>query len=179
MSDISATDDDPFVPPHDLAFGISTNVRTESRSPVRTSVAFSQVYLLALGENGLTAIPDLRLELDESGVLLQKAQGDPVWQVGWSQVTALSTPERSELPNSARGVVLELTTTEPRTHRFVVPAGKPAAIEAALNSLATSKGVRTKDADQKVPALTALLVLGATSGVIALLLLAAGHVINL
>jgi hypothetical protein len=170
--------DDPFIPPAELA-SRATGVTTTDVEAVRTSISFSEVYLLALSDEGPTAIPDLGLEFDGAGITLRKADGDLIWQIDWVCVTAIGTAERSQLPDGSRGVVLEVATTEPRTHRFIVPAGKPSSIEAAIYSLAAARGLPELVNPRRVPPFTAVMVLCAAVAVITVLLLAAGHVFAL
>ena len=147
--------------------------------PVQTVLRFAGVYLLTAGPQGPTAVPGLQLALDEAGVTLAKGDGTTVWSAPWGEIAELATPERSKLPDGGTGLVVVVTTRQQRSHRFVVPADQPSALESALDSLARRH--------QVAPALTprtqpAALVIGAVvvaAVVVAVLLLAAGHVIHL
>lgn len=147
--------------------------------PVRAHLRFDGVYLLTSGPDGPTAVPGLHLALEDGGVTLAKGDGSPVWTAGWDQVAEVATPERSTLPDGTSGVVLVVTTRQDRSHRFVVPAGQPAALEAALGSLARSHGVAPPPPEPTQPVALVVGVIAVVAVVVAVLLLAAGHVIHL
>ncbi len=64
------------------------------------------VYLLTEGSEGTVAVPDLTLTFLDSGVALDKADGDHVWSSPWDQLEEMSPVERSELPDGRSGVVI-------------------------------------------------------------------------
>ncbi len=150
----------------------------ERDTPVRTQLRFSGVYLLASLADGLGAVPNLVLELGEGGVTLSKEDDVTIWTTPWEDVAEIATPERSDLPDGSKGLVCVVTTRQRRSHRFVIASGDPSALEAALFSFAIEHGVRTDVPERSVPAIIAGAVLLATTAVVTLLLLMAGHVIH-
>ncbi len=140
---------------------------------------FSGTYLLTTGPDGPAAVPGLQITFDGAGITVAKDNGTAVWSTTWVETAELATPERSKLPDGRSGVVVVVTTRLERTHRFVVPAEKPAALEAALGSLAHRHGVAPLPTvkTQSLPIVIGAVVVAAAA--VAVLLLAAGHVIHL
>ncbi len=64
------------------------------------------VYLLTEGPEGTTAIPDLTLTFLDTGIALDKADGEHVWSSPWDQLEEMSPVNRSELPDGRPGVVI-------------------------------------------------------------------------
>jgi hypothetical protein len=147
--------------------------------PVQTLLRFAGVYLLTSGPQGPTAVPGLQLALDEAGVTLAKGDGTAVWSAPWDEIAELAWPERSKLPDGDSGVVVVITTRQQRAHRFVVPAAQPAALEAALDSLARRHQVAPPAVEHAQPAPLVIGAIAVAAVVIAVLLLAAGHIIHL
>ncbi len=57
------------------------------------------VYLLTDGSEGTTAVPDLTLTFLDTGIALDKADGEHVWSSPWDQLEEMSPVNRSELPD--------------------------------------------------------------------------------
>ena len=151
----------------------------QKTSTSQPDLRFGGVYLLANGPDGPTAIPDLQLEFGERGVTLSKDDDTIVWAAPWAEIAQLATPERSKPPDGANGVVLVITPHAARAHRFVVPADRPAALEAALNSLARRQHIAPDrpERSQSVVLVTGVIVV--VVAVVVVLLLAADHLIHL
>ena len=68
------------------------------------------------------AVPHLTLTFLDSGLALDKADGEPVWDSGWDGLEEMSPVERSVLPDGRAGVVIVVrrTVTVERRHRFVL-----------------------------------------------------------
>ena len=71
------------------------------------------VYLLTEGQEGEVAIPHLTLTFLDSGLALQKADGEPVWDSAWAELEELSPVERSMLPDGRAGVVITVVERRP------------------------------------------------------------------
>ena len=76
--------------------------------PARMEEAWSvpDVYLLTEGKNGEVAVPDLTLTFLDSGLALDKADGEPVWDSAWAGLEEMAPVERSVLPDGREGVVI-------------------------------------------------------------------------
>jgi hypothetical protein len=137
------------------------------------------VYLLTEGQEGEVAVPHLTLTFLDSGLALQKADGEPVWDSPWAELEELSALERSVLPDGRAGVVITVVERRRRgRHRFVLATDDAAVTEAAVRARATAHGLRTRSAR---PAVSRLLMAGivlAALAAIAALLLSATHVIH-
>lgn len=144
-----------------------------------TALRFDGTFLLTSGPDGPTAVPGLTLQLDDAGVALSKSDGAPVWACGWDEISELAAPERSKLPDGGHGVLVVITATDGRSHRFVVPATRPATVEAAVDSLARRRKVWPERPQRSQPAVVVAAVLVVLAGALAVLLLQAGHVIQL
>jgi hypothetical protein len=138
------------------------------------------VYLLTQGREGEVAVPHLTLTFLDSGLALQKADGEPVWDSAWAELEELSALERSVLPDGRAGVVITVVERGRRgRHRFVVATDDAAAVtEAALRARAAAHGLRTRSVR---PAVSRLLMAGVVLAALAAmtaLLLSATHVIH-
>jgi hypothetical protein len=156
----------------------------------RGPLLFEGCLLLTNGPDGPIAIPELNLGLDEDGISLERDDGTRVWSVAWSEVAEVATPERSTLNDGGDGVVLLITPTDGRSHRFVIPCAQPAKLEATIGSYARAMGVRRVQRSQRIAQEVAddsrhrsspiwIVVAAATVIVVAVLVLAAAHTINL
>jgi hypothetical protein len=141
---------------------------------------FDGVHVLTAGPQGNVAIPGLALTIDSSGIILSKPDGTTVWFSAWHDVLELSTHERTRLDDGSTGLVLMVTTTAHRAHRFVVPTPDPRMLDAEITSIARQLGVEAPGSEEpaSIP-MVVRLVLAATAVVGIVLLLAAGHVIHL
>lgn len=146
----------------------------EAGAPLR----FVDAYLLTSGHGGPMAVPELTLELGEAGVALSRADTTAIWAAGWDEISELAAPERSKLPDGGPGVVLVITG-KGRSHRFVVPADRPARLEAMLDALARRHGVSPERPERSKPPVVVVGVLVVLAGALTVLLLAAGHIIRL
>jgi hypothetical protein len=137
------------------------------------------VYLLTEGQEGEVAVPHLTLTFFDSGLALDKADGEPVWDSAWAELEELSPVERSLLPDGRAGVVITVVERGRRgRHRVVLTTDDAAVTEAAVRARATAHGLRTRSAR---PAVSRLLLAGvvlAALAAMAALLLSAAHVIH-
>jgi hypothetical protein len=137
------------------------------------------VYLLTEGQAGEVAVPHLTLTFLDSGLALQKADGEPVWDSAWAELEELSPLERSIVPGGRTGVVITVVERGRRDrHRFVLATDDAAVTEAAVRARAAAHGLRTRSAR---PAVSRLLLTGvvlAALAAITALLLSATHVIH-
>ena len=137
------------------------------------------VYLLTEGQEGEVAVPHLTLTFLDSGLALQKADGEPVWDSAWVELQEMSPVERSMLPDGRAGVVITVVERGRRgRHRFVLATDDAAVTEAALRARAAAHGLRTRSAR---PAVSRLLLAGIVLAALAAmtaLLLSATHVIH-
>ena len=137
------------------------------------------VYLLTEGQEGDVAIPHLTLHFFDSGLALEKADGEPVWDSAWAELAELSPVERSMLPDGRAGVVITVVERGRRgRHRFVLATDDAAVTEAELRARAVAHGLRTRSAR---PAVSRLLMAGvvlAALAAVTALLLSAAHVIH-
>jgi hypothetical protein len=137
------------------------------------------VYLLTEGREGTVAVPHLTLAFHESGVTLEKADGEPVWESGWSDLDEMSPVERSVLPDGRDGVVVVVVEREHgHRHRFVLGTDDAAATEAAVRDRAAAHGLRSRAPRRAVSRLLMVVVVVAALGAMAALLLSAAHVIR-
>lgn len=169
-----SSDPDRAVPADSLVLG-----RTPPDGPPEGTWRFDGVYLLTTGPDGPTAVPGLILELGNRGVGLWRADGAPVWIPTWDEITELSAPERSRLPGAGHGVVVLITATDGRAHRFVIPTASPGSLEASLNSLARRRNVSPERPERSQPAFVVIGALIVLAAALALLLLSAGHIVSL
>jgi hypothetical protein len=137
------------------------------------------VYLLTEGHEGEVAVPHLTLTFLDSGLALEKADGEPVWDSAWAELQELSAMERSVLPDGRGGVVITVVERGRRgRHRFVLATDDAAVTEAAVRARAAAYGLRTRSAR---PAVSRLLLAGvvlAGLAAVTALLLSAAHVIH-
>ncbi|MHB1583634.1 MAG: hypothetical protein ACYCU7_11460 [Acidimicrobiales bacterium] len=137
------------------------------------------VYLLSGDGDETATVPDLRLSLDEDGVRVARPDGSEVWGTPWDGVLELAAAGHASLPDGRRGLELTVRSTSGAPHRFVAPSDDPGVLEERIGTLAARHGVAPASADRPAPALLVGAVLLATAAVVAVLLLAAGHVIHL
>ena len=137
------------------------------------------VYLLTEGQEGEVAVPHLTLTFLDSGLALEKADGEPVWESAWAELEELSPVERSLLPDGRAGVVIMVVERGRRgRHRFVLASDDAAATEAALRARAAAHGLRTRSARRAVSRLLLAGVVLAALAAMTALLLSAAHVIH-
>jgi len=137
------------------------------------------VYLLSGNGDEPATVPDLHLALDEDGVRVTRPDGSGVWSAPWGEVLELAPSGHASLPDGGRGVELTVRSTSGVAHRFVAPSDNAGVLEERIGTLAGRHGVAPTSADRPAPALLVGAVLLATAAVVAVLLLAAGHVIHL
>jgi hypothetical protein len=137
------------------------------------------VYLLAESGQGEVAIPGLTLTFLESGLALDKADGEPVWHSNWADLKELSVVERSVLPDGRDGVLIVVVErAHGRRHRFALGSDDPAATESATRRRARSHGVRTLSGRRAVSRVLTVCVAMAAPATLTVLLLSAAHVIH-
>jgi hypothetical protein len=137
------------------------------------------VYLLTEGAQGALAVPHLALTFLDSGLTLDKADGEPVWDSPWSQLDEMSAVERSVLPDGRDGVVMVVVERgRTRRHRFVLATDDAASTEDAIRGRAAAHGLRTRSARPAVSRPLTVLVGVAALATLTALLLSAVHVIH-
>jgi hypothetical protein len=138
-----------------------------------------EVYLLTDGDGGQVAVPHLTLSFSDTGLALEKADSEPVWQSDWSQLAELSPVERSLLPDGRSGVVIAVVERAGRRrHRFVLATDDALATEAAVRERAASHGLRTRSARHAVSRGATVGVVLALVATLTVLLLSAAHVLR-
>ena len=138
------------------------------------------VYLLTRGRDGAVAVPHLTLSFLDSGLALEKSDGESVWDSEWAELAELSPVERSVLPDGREGVVIAVVERNGRQrHHFVLATEDPAATEAAVRDRAATHGLRTRSRRRAVSRLLTLGIVLALLATMAVLLLSATHVIHL
>jgi hypothetical protein len=137
------------------------------------------VYLLTDGSDGEVAVPHLTLSFLDSGLALDKADGEPVWDSDWAGLEELSAVERSVLPDGRDGVVIAVVERAGRQrHRFVLATDDAVATESAVRDRAAAHGLRTRSARRAVSRLQSVGLVLALVVTLAALLLSAAHVIH-
>ncbi len=90
-------------------------------------------YLLTEGRNGEVAVPDLTLTFRDSGLTLDKADGEAVRDSPWAGLEEMSPVERPMLPGGREDVVIEVVERgRRRRHRFVPANGDLDATEVPI-----------------------------------------------
>jgi hypothetical protein len=137
------------------------------------------VYLLTAGPEGPVAVPHLRLTFRESGLELDKADGELVWDCDWSDLVEMAPIERSVLPDGKDGVVMVVVERDRRQrHRFVLATDDADATEDLIRGRAGTHGLRTRWPRPAVSRLLTLAIIAAFAVTLTLLLLSAVHVIH-
>ena len=137
------------------------------------------VYLLTAGPDGELAVPHLTLTFRDSGLALDKADGQPVWGSSWAELEEISPVDRSVLPDGRAGVVIVVVERGRRDrHRFVLGTDDPVSTEAAVRARAAAYGLRTRSARPAVSRLLLVAVVVAALATMTALLLSAAHVIH-
>ena len=117
-----------------------------------------------------------RLVVDVAGIRVVPIAG-PTWERDWDSVSVLWTPDRTECVDG-RAVVLAVLTGDGELARLVVPTREPRRFELDVRAVARATGTAPSALDRG-PHLAvvagAVVLLG---GLVAVLLLAAGHVIR-
>ena len=139
----------------------------------------SDVYLLTAGPEGELAVPHLTLTFLDSGLELDKAVGERVWDSDWAELEEMSPVERSVLPDGRAGVVVVVVERDRQDrHRFVLATDDPASTEAEVRARAAAHGLRTSSARPAVSRPLLVGILFAALATITALLLSAAHVIH-
>jgi hypothetical protein len=137
------------------------------------------VYLLTAGSEGPVAVPNLRLTFRESGLELDKADGELVWDCDWSDLVEMAPAERSVLPDGKDGVVMVVVERNGRRrHRFVLATDDADATEGFIRERAGIHGLRTRWPRPAVSRVLTLVIIAAFAMTLTLLLLSAVHVIH-
>jgi hypothetical protein len=137
------------------------------------------VYLLTAGSEGPVAVPHLRLTFSESGLELDKADGELVWDCDWSDLVEMAPIERSVLPDGKDGVVMVVVERDRRRrHRFVLATDDADATEDLIRGRAGTHGLRTRWPRPAVSRLLTVAIIAAFAVTLTLLLLSAVHVIH-
>jgi hypothetical protein len=137
------------------------------------------VYLLTEGREGEVAVPHLTLTFLDSGLALDKADGEPVWDSAWGGLEEMSPVERSVLPDGRAGVVIVVVEQgREHRHRFVLPTDDAAATEAAIRERAAAHGLRSRSPRRAVSRTLMEVIVVAALAAITALLLSAAHVFH-
>lgn len=137
------------------------------------------VYLLTKGSQGPVAVPDLRLTFRASGLVLDKADGEMVWDCDWSDLVEMAPIERSVLPDGKEGVVMVVVERQRRRrHRFVLATDDAGATEDFIRGRAGNHGLRTRWPRPAVSRLLMVAIVAASAATLTVLLLSAVHVIH-
>jgi hypothetical protein len=137
------------------------------------------VYLLTRGSEGPVAVPHLRLTFRQSGLELDKADGELVWDCDWSDLVEMAPIERSVLPDGKDGVVMVVVERDRRRrHRFVLATDDADATEDLIRGRAGTHGLRTRWPRPAVSRLLTLAIIAAFAVTLTLLLLSAVHVVH-
>lgn len=136
------------------------------------------VYLLTAGTEGPVAVPHLRLTFRVSGLELDKADGELVWDCDWSELVEMAPVERSVLPDGKDGVVMVVVERGRRRHRFVLATDDAEATEDFIRGRAGAHGLRTRWPRPAVSRPLTLAIVAAFAVTLTLLLLSAAHVIH-
>ena len=137
------------------------------------------VYLLTAGSEGPVAVPHLQLTFRESGLELDKADGELVWDCDWSDLVEMAPIERSVLSDGKEGVVMVVVERDRRRrHRFVLATDDADATEDLIRGRAGTHGLRTRWPRPAVSRLLTLAIIAAFAVTLTLLLLSAVHVIH-
>ncbi len=138
------------------------------------------VYLLTQGREGEVAVPHLTLTFFDSGLALNKADGEAVWDCDWAGLSELSAVERSVLPDGRAGVVIAVVERDGRQrHRFVLATDDALVTEAALRDRAAAHGLRSRSTRRAASPLLTVTIVVAVLATLTVLLLSAAHVIHL
>jgi hypothetical protein len=134
---------------------------------------------LTASSEGPVAVPHLRLTFRESGLELDKADGELVWDCDWSDLVEMAPIERSVLPDGKDGVVMVVVERDRRKrHRFVLATDDADATEDLIRGRAGTHGLRTRWPRPAVSRLLTLAIIAAFAVTLTLLLLSAVHVIH-
>jgi hypothetical protein len=136
------------------------------------------VYLLA-EERGEPAVPHLTLRFLESGLVLEKADGDPLWHGAWADLKEMAPVARSVLPDGRDGVVVVVVGRDRRRRHLVLTTDDVASTEAEVRGRATAHGLRTAEAARAVSRPLTVGVAVAALATLTVLLLSAAHVVHL
>ena len=120
-------------------------VAVASRFRMEETWSVPDVYLLTEGSEGTVAVPDLTLTFLDTGVALDKADGDHVWSSPWDQLEEMSPVEPLRAPRRSLRVSSSSSSSVRgrREHRFVLAADEPAETEATIRRRAAAHGLRT------------------------------------
>jgi len=136
------------------------------------------VYLLTTGPEGELAVPHLTLAFLDSGLVLDNADGERVWECAWAALEEMSPVERSVLPDGRSGLVVVVVERGLQgRHRFMLTIDDALEVETAVRARAAAHGLRSSAR----PAVSRLLMVGivlAALATITALLLSAAHVIH-
>ena len=151
------------------------------------------VYLLAesgpadrgVAENGRAesgggevAVPGLRLTFLETGIELVGADGETVWESGWSEVAEISPAGSSVLPDGGSALQLLAVERSGRRWSLVVPTEDAEATAASVRQRARSHGLRSRSGPPAVRRSLTVAVAVLVVAVVTLLLLSAVHVLS-
>jgi hypothetical protein len=137
------------------------------------------VYLLTDGSSGEVAVPHLTLTFRDTGLELDKPDGEAVWDCDWSELQEMTPVERSVLPDGRDGVVIVVVERDRRRrHRFVLATDDAEATEESIRGRAGTHGLQTRWPRPAVSKLLMVAVVGALAATLTVLILSAVHVIH-
>jgi hypothetical protein len=115
----------------------------------------------------------------DSGLALDKADGERVWDSAWGGLEEMSPVERSVLPDGRAGVVIVVVDQGRQLrHRFVLGTDDAAATEAAIRDRAAAHGLRCRSPRRAVSRALMVVVAIAALAAMTALLLSAAHVLH-
>jgi hypothetical protein len=158
--------------------GLASSSHMSSTSDAAQTWSIGDVYLLTDGTDGRVAVPELRIDFVPDGLVLAKADDETVWSCRWDELGGLTTAEHSVIPDGREGIVMVVAERSGRRHRFVLPSDAPAELEVRLREMATVHGLASDRPGRAASRMVTALVVLATGGTLAVLLLAADHVIH-
>jgi hypothetical protein len=120
---------------------------------------------------------ELELDLGGAEVVARRPDGEVVRASAWDELDRV-TARPAVLPSGARGVLVDAEPARGQPSRWAVPGRRPGAVEAAVEAAARRHGVDPGTPDGAPSLLLTLPLVLLTGGVVALLLLAAGHVVH-
>jgi hypothetical protein len=137
------------------------------------------VYLLTDGPQGPVAVPHLRLTFRERSLVLDKADGELVWDCDWADLVEMAPVERSVLPDGNEGVVMVVVERDRRRrHRFVLATDDADETEDFIRGRAGAHGLRTRWPRPAVSRMLMVAIVVAFAATLTLLLLSAVHLIR-
>ena len=151
--------------------------KTEPSSPDEPSelgaLSFEGVYLLTAESDSQAAVPGLNLEIDAEGITVRKPDGAVSAVMAWAQLSSVTARRRMRTPVGRLALVLEAATAS-KTHRFVVPAEDPEAVEREITRISGAGRSRARRDRPRSRVLLGLVTVILLAGVTLAILAATG-----